>query len=409
VSDVTIRPGQPDEIDLFVRSVARAFNWMPKPADLELDRLLLEPERTLLAEDGADVVGTAAIFSLTMTMPGLVSTPIAGITAVGVAPTHRRQGVLTALMHRQLDDLAEREAVAVLLASEPVIYGRFGYGLATRRMSVHASRRGSTLRPELPTGGATVRQAEPDAVGQDLAAVYDRACADRVGFWARDDRWWRHRLHDPPEDRDGYQPLLAAVADVAGEPAGYALYSAKPNWDDDAVPAGSIRVRELVALSVPAHTALWRYLTALDLIEDITVWNLAPDDPLPLLVANTRQLRARVTDYFWTRVVRVGDALSTRRYARPLDVVLDVVDPLRPDNQRCWRLSGDPTGASCQPTTATADLEVDVRALGGAYLGGTTLLSLAEAGMVVENTPGALVEVSSAFREPREPFAPMGF
>ena len=55
----------------------------------------------------------------------------AGITWVGVLPSHRRRGVLTELMRQQLDDVHERgEPLAILWASEPPIYGRFGYGIA---------------------------------------------------------------------------------------------------------------------------------------------------------------------------------------------------------------------------------------------------------------------------------------
>ena len=64
-------------------------------------------------------------------MPG-GSLPCAGVTAVGVQPTHRRRGVLRSMMDAQLRDVHERgEPIAALWASEETIYGRFGYGLAS--------------------------------------------------------------------------------------------------------------------------------------------------------------------------------------------------------------------------------------------------------------------------------------
>src|SRR5205823_1183059 len=79
--------------------------------------------------DGA-IVGGAAAFTFNMSVPG-GDLPTAGVSVVGVYPTHRRRGILRSLMRTQLDDVHERgEPMAALWASEESIYGRFGYGLA---------------------------------------------------------------------------------------------------------------------------------------------------------------------------------------------------------------------------------------------------------------------------------------
>src|SRR5690606_513793 len=93
--------------------------------------------RTLVVTDGAALVGVAGAFTRDMTVPGAV-VPAAHVTMVGVAPTHRRRGLLRRLMHRQLREVyeARREPFAVLWASEGRIYQRFGYGLATTKLSL---------------------------------------------------------------------------------------------------------------------------------------------------------------------------------------------------------------------------------------------------------------------------------
>ena len=81
-------------------------------------------------EEG-QIVGGAGAFPFELSVPG-GSLPCAGVTAVGVHPTHRRRGVLRSMMDAQLRDVHERgEPIAALWASEETIYGRFGYGIAS--------------------------------------------------------------------------------------------------------------------------------------------------------------------------------------------------------------------------------------------------------------------------------------
>ena len=92
---------------------------------------VVEAERSLVADDAGAVVGHAAAYTRELTVPGAV-VPAAHVSQVGVAPTHRRRGLLTRMMHRQLREVAAagREPIAVLWASETKIYPRFGYGPA---------------------------------------------------------------------------------------------------------------------------------------------------------------------------------------------------------------------------------------------------------------------------------------
>src|SRR5919106_1378194 len=125
-------PVRRDELREFATSVWAAFHADMSDAEADRWERVLEPERTLALQDRGRIVAGTGIFSRRLTVPG-GEVPVAGVTLVGVRPTHRRRGLLTTLMRRQLAGIHDggREAVAALWASEPVIYGRFGYGMAT--------------------------------------------------------------------------------------------------------------------------------------------------------------------------------------------------------------------------------------------------------------------------------------
>ena len=207
-------------------------------------------------------------------MPG-GETPVAGVTLVGVRPTHRRRGLLTTLMRRQLADVHEagREAVAALWASESVIYGRFGYGFATLAAQLTVAMRTVRLRSRADRAG---RPAPPGRKRCRRCAPSSRRCAPRVpGMLDRDGPWWEDRLKDHESDRDGAQPLRAAVTDGA-----YALYSAKPKFATDR-PAGEIHVREVVAATPEGRAAIWNFLLGLDLTASAGVGARAVRRPAP--------------------------------------------------------------------------------------------------------------------------------
>src|SRR4051794_17913737 len=148
-----LRPVTEDEFPAFARSVEAAFGSQPTDDDLPDFRSLTELDRTLAAFEGDRIIGNAGAFSLEVTVPGGASLPMAGVTVVGVRSTHRRKGVLTAMMRAQLEDVRERgEPMAGLYASESVIYGRFGYGIASSQVQVVIETDRAEYRAPLPDG-----------------------------------------------------------------------------------------------------------------------------------------------------------------------------------------------------------------------------------------------------------------
>jgi predicted acetyltransferase len=367
----------------------------------DLEMSILEPERSIVATDDGRIVGNAAIQTRDLTVPGGM-VPAAHVTGVGVSPTHRRQGLLTALMRRQLTGIAEagREPVAALWASETAIYPRYGYGPAVDRLRFDIrSRELKVTGPEAPAG--KFRLVEPKAALDELVKVHDGLRIHRVGWSSRPAYWWDYLVSDTDESRDGATALRGVVYETGNGPVGYALWRVKDGWDSHG-PAGVVRVAEVVAGDPGVYAALWRFLLSIDLTRTATYDFAGLDEPLQFMVDEPRKLGPRYSDALWIRLVDLPAALAARRYATPVDAVFEVTDPVLEANNGRWRLIGGPDKASCVRTDDAPDVACSVTELGAAYLGGTTLAALATAGRVRQLTNNL---PSTAFQWYRQPGA----
>ncbi|MCX4914720.1 GNAT family N-acetyltransferase [Streptomyces sp. NPDC060011] len=396
--------------DKWYENLIRAFGGVAESSEeRELWNALTEYDRSLGVWDGEECVGTAGAFSFRVTVPGGASVPAAGVTMVSVAATHRRRGVLTAMMRRQLDDLrAGNEPLAVLTASEPAIYGRFGYGIGT--LQINAEIDTGRVRLSVPPGTDDVRlrYAAPGDVLDVCEAVYARRVPERPGMLARQPGWERLQVLDPEGERDGASPLQCVVAERDGSAVGYTRFRVKPGWG----PAGHdgvVQLEDLEGTDAPARAALWRFLSDVDLTTTLRTRGRPVDEDWQHLVSDIRRCQVRLKDALHVRLVDVGAALEARTYQAPVDVVLEVEDAFCPWNEGRWRLTGDAKGASCVRTGDSPDLALSVRELGAAYLGGVPLASLAAAGRVRELRQGALAEASMAFTSVVAPWLPHGF
>ncbi|MFE7952540.1 GNAT family N-acetyltransferase [Streptomyces sp. NPDC057426] len=400
----------PAEWDEWYGMLELAFGGVAEaPEERRLWQELTEYDRSIGVWDGERCVGTAGAFSFRLSVPGGALVPAAGVTMVGVAATHRRRGILTSMMRRQLDDVrAWGEPLAVLTASEPAIYGRFGYGIATyaTRATIDTNRVSLTV-PE-GTDDVVLRQADPAKASGACEAVYARKVTARPGMTARQPGWEQVPLLDPESERGGASPRQCVLAERDGEVVGYALYAIKPEWSY-AGAEGSVQVKDLEALDPAAEAALWRFLWSIDLTSSVRLHSRPVDDGWQHLVSDLRRCSPTQRDSLHLRLVDVGAALEARTYQTPVDVVFEVADAFCPWNEGRWRLRGDAAGATCTRTDDAADIALSVRELGAAYLGGTSLASLAAAGRVRELHGGALVRASVAFGSPVAPWLPHGF
>jgi predicted acetyltransferase len=405
----TIRTLTPDEWPLVVEVDSNAFGFTVEPEIMEEEKSVVEWERLSGSFDGDALVGLAAIYSFDVSVPG-GRQPVAAVTWVGVLPTHRRRGVLTGLMTHQLHGLHDTgvEPVAMLWASEPVIYGRFGYGLASLRLALTVPRSPSAVRRDALDGVDLRLRLHPAEDWKAVRPAYEAMAATRPGMIWRNDTWHERGVQDVASAREGYSALRCVVAEDDDDIHGYARYATKQNWQAGG-PNGTVRVRELVAADTATEAALLRYLADLDLMAEVELWNLPVDDAAWHLLTDPRRAQPRVSDGLYLRLVDVDRALATRGYTTDVDVVLDVRDPFCPWNEGRWRLRGGPEGATCERTDADADLALPVTSLGGAYLGGTTLAELGRARLVEEVRPGALAAASRAFAHDPKPWCPFIF
>jgi predicted acetyltransferase len=295
----------------------------------------------------------------------------------------------------------------VLWASEGRIYPRFGYGRASQQLWLEIDTREALLHTDWQQPAAAagrLRDGEPGTLLKDMQTVYERLRPERIGWSSRNDAWWGYVLADTEARRHGFGARRAVVVDGPDGPTGYATWRTKSGWDASG-PRAEVEVNEIMALDPASYTALWRFLLGIDLARVARYGMARTDEPLLHLISETNRLGPRLYDGLWVRLVDVEASLAARRYAAGVDVVFEVTDPLLPENAGRWRLTGDRDGAACAPTEAPADLACDIRELGSAYLGGTSLTALAAAGRLRELRPGALLPASAAFGWHRAPGA----
>lgn len=394
-----IRSTTDEDHGAFIDTLHTAFGRFPEATTdgrgtwwsaLELDRGLLA-----VTADGRPV-GTAAAYSFELTLPGDVVVPTSGVSAVGVVPTHRRQGVLSAMMRHQLAELRGRgEFVSVLLASEATIYGRFGYGPATstRRLTVQRHRGALAAARAGVTDTGSVEVVRRAECGELLDQVYDRYRRAQPGALSRPHRWWDRAAGQPPISP---APRYVAVhRDADGVPDGYASYSL---GDGD-----TLTVDETIATDDAVFTALARFVLGHDLVREVVFKHVPPDHPLRWQFADLRAAEAgHDTDWLWVRLLDVPRALTARGWSADGELVLDVTDPFLGEHGR-YELAVRDGEAECLPTDREPDLSVDVRDLGSVYLGGTAPSTLVRAGHVKAHHPAAAARADALFRTERAP------
>lgn len=400
---LTYRPVEPDEYEARFLAESRAYGTRWTKEQINVYRPVFDFDRSLSAFDGDRPVGSTGSLALEMTVPG-ATVPTAVVSWVSVQPTHRRRGVLTELMRRQLADLHRcGEPIAALHASESGIYGRFGYGLGSRleRWEIDTAR-SRFVSSSLPPGD--IRLVEVDEASRTMPPVYERVRAARPGFLSRNEPLWRLWFWDGKDSVEGEKALFA-LHETDGEADGYAVYRLGGGWQEG-IPRRALRVVELIGDSAGIEAALWRYCFDMDLIETVESFNRPLDDALPWILAEPRRLRRTQSDALWVRLVDVAEALASRRYPVSGRLVIDVDDPFCDWNNGRHLLEGGPDSATCVRTSQDADLALSAADLGAIYLGGISPSVLARAGRIRELRPGALDTADSMFSWPLAPWCP---
>ena len=403
---------------LAVDNAAFFFDPNAHPVDIVTNHF--DWSRTFGASrEGSDeLAGVYTSYDMAVTAPGPLDTvtpvPMAGLSWVSVHPDHRRRGVLRQMITHHFAQLHEQGvALSGLHAAEVGIYGRFGYGISSLELVLELERGAVFTAPSLEDSVSRVTTRLVKADSDDAARlVHDLhlSCAeDALGAVTRPERMARPEFVDLPLTRQGREPWQVLIAYVDGQPAGYAVFSRQSKWTDFRA-KGTVAVREIAAIDPVTYLALARRLVDFDLTASITINGRAADDPLVWWAGGPRGLGVKTFDSLWLRLIDVGAALIERGYSSPCDIVLDVVDPTCPWNQRVWRLTVDDDGVgTCQPTSDEANVRLPVQALGAAYLGSRSIATQAHQGLVTELTPGAVRLLSLVMRCDREPVGAIEF
>ena len=374
-----------------------AFGDQFRQERVDDEQLVAEYDRMIGVADGAELVASAGVYSLELTLPGGNLVPMAGVTWVACLPSHRRRGILTQMMSHQLDDVAARgEAIAGLGASEAVIYNRFGYGVATQYVEATVHKARGKFRSESIAAGR-MRLVWDDERRKVLSSIFDEWRRQRPGSVNRSDGRWEQILRDREYDRHAASTLFYAVhEDTNGRPDGYVAYRFKGPDDD----YRALVLDELIALDPDVESALWEFAFGVDLTDRLELKGQPVDTSLPWRLVDQRAYECtEMADHLWLRVVDAAAALSARRYATEDSLVVEVVDAFRPDGAAGgrFRLTGGPDGAECaREKSADADITVPVEALGSAYLGTVKWTTLAAARRVT-GSPDALRRADAMF------------
>ncbi|MDR7303469.1 GNAT family N-acetyltransferase [Haloactinomyces albus] len=376
----------------------------PAPTDQQWERSTAryEPGRVFGAFRSGELVGTTMALGSSLAVPGGAVLPASAVTGVGVRADHTRRGVLRALMRTQLDDVRDRgEPVAMLHASEAVIYGRFGYGEATRTRTVSLDTHRATLHADAPSGGS-IRLLDKAEAGKILPELYRRIVSSRPGTISRSDGWWESRLGV----FSGEQMVVAIHTGEDGVDDGFALYEAKMNdyrFDDGTC---ELQVGDIRGADAVATASLWRFLLGVDLVDRVVVIDRPVDEPLERLLTDRRACRvSSVQDDLWVRLVDVPAALAARGYGTAEPVVVEVRDGFLPENSGSYRIGAD----GVQRCAAQPQLSMDVDVLASLYLGDVGVSALAAGGRVAVHDPAAVAEADRLFAMTEAPWCGTGF
>ena len=372
---------------------ARGENGYRSQVDLDAHRLVFTPDRSIMAFDGKNMVGNALSYEMDMYIPGGLS-KIAAVASVSVQATHRRKGINRSIMKYQLEDIHSRqEPLAVLQASESIIYGRYGYGMASFENNLEIEKTRSAYAIDHVPEGQSYFIEESEA-REIFPQIYAKAIENRVGMVRRNENWWEFRFREP--GLKGGDPKSWFVKyQKNGENDGYLRYT---------INDVELNVIELIASSHEAYSSLWRLCLDMDLVDTIKAEHRPVDEELKWMLADPRRLVEHSCDRYWVRLVDVKKALSQRSYLVDGSLTLEVRDSFLPWNQEVVELRSESGESSCATSNRNPDIVLSAGDLGAVYLGGVNFSTLLAAGRIEEITKGSISKANLMFSTKRNPW-----
>jgi predicted acetyltransferase len=402
---IEVRRIRDDELREFIETSSAGFLERPDVDKItEQVRPLWDLDRTWAAFDDGRMCGTYRSWATELTVPGGQRLPAAAVSAVTVLPTHRRRGILRAMVEAEHEATRQRaEALGLLYAAEYPIYGRFGYGPGLREATLSLDTRKTGFHADA-SGRVELAKADAGTLAA-IKGVFEEWRLRQPGEVRRRDYRWefdlalRESVWGPP-----WKGFVALHRDPAGSVDGYARFHADDKWEQHQ-PALTVTIDELHALNDVAYVSLWRFLAEMDWAARIKAERRIPSERLPWLLTNARALDVSdMGDGMWVRLFDVTRALEARTYEGEGSIVLEVIDREAPGGRTRVKLDAGSSGATCVRTDSSADLTLDIAALGAAYLGGPSLRGAGLAFGVEEHRAGALADADALFRTLDEPW-----
>jgi predicted acetyltransferase len=403
---IEIRAVEPDELDRLLLADQRGFGGSPMSPDSPRTWAEAELDRSRVAFEGDEIVGVSRNYTFELTVPGGALVPAAAVSWVAVLPTHRRRGVLTQMMAALHEDArAHEEPVAMLTASESVIYGRFGYGVATWRLGLSADR--ARVNFTDPGDAGRMRMLTREEAEKELPQLYERVRPLRAGMVSRPDFWWPQVFWEHIGGGGKKAFFTAVHTNAAGDDDGFVGYEISDAWKGG-LPDRRLTVYDMQSVDATAQAGLWKYLFGIDLIATVAATNAPIDDPLRRLVRDGRRVRVDyINDGLWLAPLDPAPFLAARRYSVDGRLVLEVHAP--DGTSQRFALDGGPEGAQCVPSSASPDLVCTTATLGACALGGNRWSELAAAGLVDSRDDDVLTRADAMFMATPVPALLSGF
>ena len=352
-------------------------------------------------------VATVNSWQTALTVPGRRDVAAWGISSVTVAPTHRRRGIARALLESELRvTAAQGIPMAILTVSESTIYSRFGFAPATLATDLSIDTRRATWSGPSPQG--RVHFVAVETLRDEVLPLVEAKRLDTPGEIATWPHLWDRTFGLASDDKSAKDKLRGIrYDDAGGEPRGFALYTIDDNEANFS--EHNVNVITLVATTDDAYAGLWSHLLELDLVSKLTVHLRSTDEPLRHQVSDFRAVHDVDTrDHLWIRIVDVAAALTAREYSAPLDLVLEVTDPLDLA-AGTYRVVVEAGAATVSRSDAAPDLSLSINELSSIYLGGFSAQTYVRAGRIEEHAPDAAMLLDRAFASPVTPHLPVWF
>ena len=420
MSGIEFRQPTADDLAEFLRLSMIAYGSDATDAIIAVEERSNELDRSYGAFENAAWVGGSGAYSFELTMPGGAILSAAGVSMIGVSPTHRRRGILTEMMRWLHADARRRnEPIALLTASESSIYRRFGYGIVADVVNLRIPATSVRFSPpvEAPGGFELV---DPHVDTSELAAVYDTVRRERHGWLSLNPGMWDQIRIDEPALREGRTPLRAVLhRDATGTPDGFALWRIKAHEEAGRVFANTLFVEWLVGANPEVEAALWEFVASIDLVTTV-VWENGPTSPaIRWRLEEPRQLHIDArSDLIWARLLDVAAVLSARPYGTAGTLILEVNDPFLPEAGGRFRLTsaGPESAGECErlddigaAAAAKPDLIVNTADLASLALGMVSASTLAAARRITAQDDAALALADALFATPTTPWCPVAF